>query len=252
MEISGLRPRQKAQHRPVAAGVPLFRQAAAAAGRGDAGKPVFPGQFQLLLAAAPADAQQARSIHKTLFLGGNGRQAQRAERAQEHVLHAGITANDVQGVPALRHGALPKHLSRRDDAGPKAFHMAAGMAQQENLAVHAGVERLAEMMLGALPQQFTELLANVNGINLQPVDTPPPGYGGGLPEERRIKMQAAHTQPLILQQPCGQNTVQPAGKKHNGIGFRAGGVCLMMFHRPHFYEKAGLLARRLIFDMDSC
>ena len=177
---------------------------------------------------------------------------QGAERAQEHVFHAGVAADDVERVPALRHGALPQHFAGGDDARAQPFHMTAGMTQQQNFAVHAGIKHLAELMLGTATQQIAEVLSHVDGLDLQPVGALPVAHGGGVPEEGRIKMQAAHAQPLFLQQLCGQYAVQPAGKEHDGVGFRAGGGLLVLFHSPHFYEKAGRLARCTFFDMDSC
>ena len=242
------------EHGPVAAGILLVRQAATAAGRGDLGQLVLFGQFQLVLAAAPADAQQTGTVHEALLLGGGGRQMQGAQGAQQDVLHPGIAADGVEHVPALRHGTLPHDLARGQQARADALHVKAGMAQEQDLAVHAGVHDLAEAVGRTGTQHGAKIVAHVQGADVQPVEVAPALHGAGITEEGGMAVQAADPQALFLQDLGRQDAVQAAGKKHDHIhrplvsidhAGRGGGLEIggSVHHGPPSTRKRGQEAR---------
>lgn len=105
--------------------------------------PIRTAQFQLILAAPPGNAEQARTIHQSGFFGVGGVKTQGAQRTQQQIADTGIPTDDVQRVASLRHGPLAQYLARRDEARPVAVHAFPRPAHHEYLAVHAGVEHAA-------------------------------------------------------------------------------------------------------------
>ena len=175
------------------------------------------GQGQLFPAPAPGNGQQARAVHQAAFLGRDGGQQPGAERAQQQAGHVRVARDHMQGVAALGHGALAQHLARGQQAPPHGLHVQAGVAQQQDLAVHAGVHDLAETVNRAAAQQGREILADVQAGDVQIMQPPPARQRGFIPEKGRDTVQAAHLQALVLQQLGGQDAVQAAGKKYDNV-----------------------------------
>ena len=142
---------------------------------------------------------------------------QGAQGTQQNVLHPGIAADGIEHVPALRHGTLPHDLARSQQARADALHVEAGMAQEQDLAVHAGVHDLAEAVGRAGAQHGAKIVAHVQGADVQPVEVAPALHGAGITEEGGMAVQAADPQALFLQDLGRQDAVQAAGKKHDHI-----------------------------------
>ena len=179
---------------------------------------------------------------------------QGAQRTQQDVLHPGIAADGVEHVPALRHGTLPHDLARGQQARADALHVKAGMAQEQDLAVHAGVHDLAEAVGRAGTQHGAKIVAHVQGADVQPVEVAPALHGAGITEEGGMAVQAADPQALFLQDLGRQDAVQAAGKKHDHIhrplvsidhAGRGGGLEIggSVHHGPPSTRKRGQEAR---------
>lgn len=61
------------------------------------------------------------------------------------------------------------------------------------------------------------LIADINGVDIQPVQFFPVTHAGGFSEKRGNKVQAFNTQALILNQSCGKNAVKSSGKESKGM-----------------------------------
>ena len=179
---------------------------------------------------------------------------QGAQGTQQDVLHPGIAADGVEHVPALRHGTLPHDLARGQQARADALHVKAGMAQEQDLAVHAGVHDLAEAVGRAGTQHGAKIVAHVQGADVQPVEVAPALHGAGITEEGGMAVQAADPQALFLQDLGRQDAVQAAGKKHDHIhrplvsidhAGRGGGLEIggSVHHGPPSTRKRGQEAR---------
>ena len=179
---------------------------------------------------------------------------QGAQRTQQNVLHPGIAADGVEHVPALRHGTLPHDLARGQQARADALHVKAGMAQEQDLAVHAGVHDLAEAVGRTDTQHGAKIVAHVQGADVQPVEVAPALHGAGITEEGGMAVQAADPQALFLQDLGRQDAVQAAGKKHDHIhrplvsidhAGRGGGLEIggSVHHGPPSTRKRGQEAR---------
>ena len=179
---------------------------------------------------------------------------QGAQGTQQNVLHPGIAADGIEHVPALRHGTLPHDLARSQQARADALHVEAGMAQEQDLAVHAGVHDLAEAVGRAGAQHGAKIVAHVQGADVQPVEVAPALHGAGITEEGGMAVQAADPQALFLQDLGRQDAVQAAGKKHDHIhrplvsidhAGRGGGLEIggSVHHGPPSTRKRGQEAR---------
>ncbi|KAF5038084.1 hypothetical protein DSECCO2_557940 [anaerobic digester metagenome] len=163
---------------------------------------------------------QAAAVHQARFLCGGGVQLLGAQGAQQQFLYPGIAPDDIQGVAPLRHGALPQHFSGDDERGAVAFHHFACAGNHDDLAVHAGVQHLAEPMGRAFAQQRGKVLAQVHGGNVEAVDGLPVLHLAGLAEKGRDEVQALDRKPLLLDDLHRQNRIKTAGQQgHGGIAF---------------------------------
>jgi len=142
---------------------------------------------------------------------------QGAQRSQQHIPDRRVAQNHVERVPPLGHGPLAQHLARGQTLRAHGLHILAGLAQQQNLAVHTRVEHLAEAVRRPGPQQGRKGLAHVLDRNIQTVFLPPVRHGCGTAEKRRREVQATHGQTLTFQQLGGKQTVQPAGKQRDNL-----------------------------------
>ena len=179
---------------------------------------------------------------------------QGAQGPQQDVLHPGITTDGIEHVPALRHGALPQDLARGQQARADALHVETGMAQEQDLAVHAGVHDLAEAVGRTGAQHGAEIVADVQGADVQAVQAAPALHGAGITEEGGMAVQAADPQALFLQDLGRQDAVQAAGKQHDHIhrplvsidhAGRGGGLEIggSVHHGPPSTRKRGQEAR---------
>ena len=179
---------------------------------------------------------------------------QGAQGTQQNVLHPGIAADGIEHVPALRHGTLPHDLARSQQARADALHVEAGTAQEQDLAVHAGVHDLAEAVGRAGAQHGAKIVAHVQGADVQPVEVAPALHGAWITEEGGMAVQAADPQALFLQDLGRQDAVQAAGKKHDHIhrplvsidhAGRGGGLEIggSVHHGPPSTRKRGQEAR---------
>ena len=128
------------------------------------------------------------------------------------------------------------------------------MAQEQDLAVHAGVHDLAEAVGRAGTQHGAKIVAHVQGADVQPVEVAPALHGTGITEEGGMAVQAADPQALFLQDLGRQDAVQAAGKKHDHIhrplvsidhAGRGGGLEIggSVHHGPPSTRKRGQEAR---------
>ena len=99
------------QDRPIAPGIFLFRQFAPSGGCGDLFQAHLIGQRHLGLPAAPEDAEQLVAIHQARDFRGGRIEQLGAERTEEGFLNLCVAADDIEGVAALGHGALPEHFT---------------------------------------------------------------------------------------------------------------------------------------------
>ena len=140
-----------------------------------------------------------------------------AQGAQQNIAHARIAQNYVESIAPLRHGALPQYLASGKRLCAYAFHIFTGLAQQQNFAVHAGVQHLAKAVLRPLAQHFCKLRAYILTRDVEPIFFAPTGRQGLTAKKRRIKMEAAHGKPLTFKQFSRQQAVQPARKQYNNL-----------------------------------
>ena len=137
--------------------------------------------------------------------------------AQQYIAHARIAHDHIQCVAPLRHGALAQHLTSGKGLSAHTFHIFTGLAQQQNLAVHAGVQHLAKAVFRPLAQHLGKLWAHVLARNIQPIGFAPAGSHCLAAKKGRIKMQTAHAQTLAFKQFSSQQAVQPARKQYNNL-----------------------------------
>ena len=69
------------------------------------------GQRHLGLPAAPEDTEQLVAIHQARDFRGGRIEQLGAERTEEGLLNLCVAADDIEGVAALGHGALPEHFT---------------------------------------------------------------------------------------------------------------------------------------------
>lgn len=108
---------------------------------------------------------------------------QGAQGAQQNIAHARVAQNHIQRVAPLRHGALAQHLAGGKRLRAHAFHILAGLAQQQNLTVNAGVQHLAKAVLWPLAQHFRKLRAHILTRDIEPIRFTPAGRQGLAPKK---------------------------------------------------------------------
>ena len=142
---------------------------------------------------------------------------QGAQRTQKNIPGVRITADDVESVSALGHGALSQNFSGNEKARAVPGQKLAGRAHHENLAVNAGIHDASEPVGRAGTEQAGVLFAYVNDIDIQTIDVFPAAHLGRLAEKGGDEVQTFDAQPLIHDQPCGKDAVEAAGKESESM-----------------------------------
>jgi len=191
----------------------------AAAGRGGkVGDAEFFCKSYLVRAAPPAHAEQPAAVHPALLLRQGLVHELGAERPQEERPGAGIALDHIHGVAALGHRPLPQHFAGDEKRGALLGQHRFCPGKHHDLAVDAGVEVLAEAM-GGIMQQPQIAFADIFDDHVDAVLLPDPRLVAcrivkdAIIEEGRDKLNGLHPDTLRHNHPCGENRIEPAGKK---------------------------------------
>ena len=244
------------------------QEAAAAGGLGVVLQAETARQLDLRLAVAAGEIVQPRAVHPALALGQSLGQVERAERAQQAVVGAGLAADDGHGFLALALGPLAHHLAGDDEIEALLAGQLTGLVQHqgglvdhEDLAVQAGVQMGAVAVLG-VEHHILVLLGDINDVQLDAqLLGHPEGVvalvlvlvfladrvGVALHAEAGEEVHPFHVNALLLHHFYRQHGVQPAGHQRDGaalerVGAGPGDGCDCLGHnntRPVLKEMVG-------------
>ena len=187
----------------------LFRELAAAGGRGVVDEAVLLRELELRLAATSREAEQLRAVKLALLFGDGGVEQLGAERAHEASLEAARARDHAEGLSVLRHRALVEHLAGGDEVVAELGHQLARAADHRGVAVDAGVHRAAEAV-GRRLDEGDLVVGEVDHVQFYAE------RGGGLTgsgrgEKRRLEGHGLHFGAGVAQHADGELRVESAG-----------------------------------------
>jgi len=174
-------------------------------------------QGELFPAAAAAHGVELVPVHQPGRFGRDRRELFGAQRPQQDVAYRSVAADDVEGVQALGHGPLAHHLAGDEKARAVVGQHGLGPAQHQDFAVDAGIEHFPQTVRRAGLQHGQVGLGDVHGDDVQAVDVLPVGNLVRFAEKGTDEMQAQDGQSLGGHGPGGQDAVEAAGKKGQGL-----------------------------------
>jgi hypothetical protein len=118
----------------------LVRQQASAGRGGIAAYAVPLCEFELNRSRTAADTQQLFPMDQSVLFGSGGREMGCGKRTKDHAAHVRVALDDMEGIAALGHGALPQDFARYHKGRIYFLHHDPGFFQHESLAVDTGVD----------------------------------------------------------------------------------------------------------------